>query len=56
MSEAMKFISRLKKYREELPKQTLKTIRGQALAGDVLGARKGLERLLNEGMKSDECK
>ncbi|MEI6132415.1 MAG: hypothetical protein WCQ41_06305 [Bacillota bacterium] len=56
MSEAMRFISRIKKHKDDLPKQTIKTIRGQALAGDVLGAKKGLERLLNERMKCDECK
>lgn len=41
-----KFIIELKKYRRTLPKNTLKTIRGQALAGDLEGAKKGLEKAL----------
>lgn len=40
-----KFLKELKQYRSILPKSTIKTIRGQALAGDLLGAKKGLERL-----------
>lgn len=39
------FIKELKLYREILPKNTIKTVRGQALAGDLIGAKKGLERL-----------
>lgn len=39
------FLKELKQYRSMLPKNTIKTIRGQALAGDLLGAKKGLERL-----------
>lgn len=39
---------RLKKHRHDLPKQTLKTIRGQALSGDLEGAKKGLEKALNK--------
>lgn len=39
------FIKKLKQYKELLPKNTIKTLRGQALAGDLLGAKKGLERL-----------
>lgn len=38
----------LKQYRHLTPKQTLKSIRGQALAGDLAGARKGLETALNK--------
>ncbi|HZJ98439.1 MAG TPA: hypothetical protein VFC79_00445 [Tissierellaceae bacterium] len=41
------FIKELKQYRHLIPKQTLKSIRGQALAGDLAGARKGLETALN---------
>lgn len=40
-----KIIRELKKHRETMPRQTLKTIRGQAVAGDIKGARKGLDRL-----------
>lgn len=39
------FIKELKQYKDLLPKQDFKTLRGQALAGDLLGARKGLEKL-----------
>lgn len=38
----------LKQYRHLIPKQTLKSIRGQALAGDLAGARKGLQTALNK--------
>ena len=41
-----KFVSQLKKYRNELPKQTIKTLKGQALSGDLEGARKGLGTLI----------
>lgn len=43
-----KFIKNLKNYRGRLPSNTLKTIRGQALNGDLEGAKKGLERALNK--------
>lgn len=41
------FIKELKEYIGILPKQTIKTLRGQALAGDVVGARNGLTKLLD---------
>lgn len=41
-----KFIKSLKKYKERIPRNTLKTIRGQALSGDLEGAKKGLEKAL----------
>ena len=40
------FIRLLGKYRKTLPKQQLRILRGQALAGDVAGAKKGLEKVL----------
>ncbi len=43
-TEINKFIKRLKTY--ELPKQQFKTLKGQAVAGDISGARKGLEKIL----------
>ena len=43
--ETVKFVSKLKKYRNVLPKQTIKTLRGQALSGD-LEAKKGLGAVL----------
>jgi hypothetical protein len=39
-----KIIGELKKYRKTIPRQTFKTIRGQAIAGDIEGASKGLNR------------
>lgn len=43
-----KFIRLLKQYKNILSKQQIKTMRGQALNGDLNGARKGLEKLLNK--------
>ncbi len=40
------FIRHLKNYRHLIPKQTLKTLRGQALSGDVDGANRGLAHIL----------
>lgn len=42
------FIKELKKHRHTLPKQTISTIRGQALSGDLEGAKRGLETALNK--------
>lgn len=39
------FIKELKQYRNILPKNTIKTLKGQALAGDLLWAKSGLDRL-----------
>ena len=41
-----RFIKSLKNYRGRLPSNVLKTIRGQALNGDLEGARKGLNKAL----------
>ena len=41
--EVSKFIRLLNKYK--LSKQQRKTIRGQAINGDIEGAKKGLEKL-----------
>ena len=43
------FIKALKIYKDILPKQTLKTLRGQALSGDLIGAKKGLDKALKRG-------
>jgi len=40
------FIELLKEFNGILTKQQIKTLRGQALAGDILGAMKGLERMV----------
>jgi len=54
MNEVSHFILTLKDYRNILPRQTLKTIRGQALAGDVAGAKKGLQKLIKERTMNHE--
>ena len=38
---------RLQQYRLKLTRQQYLTLRGQVLAGDSVGAMKGLERILN---------
>lgn len=43
-----RFIRSLRNYRGRLPNNILKTIRGQALNGDLEGAKKGLEKALNK--------
>lgn len=42
------FLKSLKNYRRVLPKNIIKTIRGQALNGDLEGARKGLEKAIHK--------
>ena len=42
------FLKILRSYKRTLPKQTIKTLKGQALAGDLTGAIKGLTRVLNK--------
>ena len=42
---AGEFIRRLKKYVGIVDRQTLLTLKGQALAGDLTGAKAGLERI-----------
>lgn len=43
-----KFLKELRKHKEKIPRNTLKTIRGQALSGDLEGAKKGLEKALEK--------
>ena len=40
------FIKSLNKYQDRLSKQQLKTLRGQALSGNLAGAKKSLTKLL----------
>lgn len=42
------FIKQLKTYRHLLPKQTVKTIRGQAIKGNIEAAEKGLKTALDK--------
>ena len=44
--ELQSFLGKLKACNRYLTQQQYKTLRGQAIAGDVLGACKGLEKIL----------
>ena len=44
--DTARFLMDLKMCKGVLPKQTMKTLKGQALSGDLEGARKGLRTLL----------
>jgi hypothetical protein len=46
MNKADEFISKLKIYKSILTKQQFKTLRGQALKGELEAAEKGLKKLL----------
>lgn len=46
--------SLLNKHRSQLTKQQFKTIKGQIVAGDYVGARKGLKKLLNKKKVENE--
>lgn len=43
---AREYLEKLRKHQKGLDAQTYKTLRGQALSGDVQGAEKGLQRVL----------
>ncbi|NTW70651.1 MAG: hypothetical protein HGA49_00195 [Eubacteriaceae bacterium] len=42
------YLKILRSYKRILPKQTIRTLKGQALSGDLTGAIKGLTRVMNE--------
>ena len=42
------FIKKLGRHRRELPKNIIKTLRGQALSGDLEGAKRGLKTTLSK--------
>lgn len=42
------FLHTLRAYRRQIPKQSLQTLRGQALSGDLAGARRGLAHILQK--------
>ncbi|WP_010175511.1 hypothetical protein [Bacillus coahuilensis] len=44
--DTVKFLMDLKRYKDVLPKQMMKTLKGQALSGDLEGAKKGLGTVL----------
>lgn len=45
------FLTQLKRCRGKLDRHTLLTLRGQALAGDLAGAQRGLSFLMRYGEK-----
>lgn len=45
-TERTEFLESLKSNKHNLTKQQYRTIRGQALKGDVMDARKGLQKVL----------
>lgn len=47
---AREFLDKLRLYRKSIDTQTYRTLRGQALNGDLQGAEKGLERILRRDM------
>lgn len=49
-----KFVNELRQYRHVLPRQTISTLKGQALSGDVDGAKKGLITALNKRQSKSE--
>lgn len=42
------FIKELGRYKEALPRHTIKALKGQALSGDLEGAKKGLKKVLSD--------
>ena len=48
-ANAAQFLARLKVYRDILTFQQWRTLRGQAMAGDVEGAEKGLCKIMRRG-------
>lgn len=49
MNKAYGFINKLNDYKNVFTKQQYKTLRGQALKGDLGAAEKGLDKLLKRG-------
>lgn len=49
--ETKVFLKRLKIFKKVLTVQERKTLQGQALSGDLEGAKKGLDKLLKEKRK-----
>lgn len=52
--ETIQFVRQLKRYRGKLHKQTIKTLRGQALSGNLKGAKLGLEKVLEKGVDASD--
>lgn len=45
------FMRKLKLYKNTLTLQQYRTLKGQAISSDVVGANRGLENLLKRGVK-----
>lgn len=43
---ANQFLNTLREHLDEMTRQEFKTLRGQALSGDIAGAEKGLQKIL----------
>ena len=50
------FLRELRKYEDHLTRQQFKTLRGQVLNGDCVGAKKGLKKMLNRRMQDEHTK
>lgn len=48
--KAREFLDKLRLYRKSIDTQIYRTLRGQALNGDLQGAERGLERILRRDM------
>lgn len=44
-----RFIKKLKQYNRYISKQQFKTLKGQAISGDIVGAERGLQKILQKG-------
>ena len=53
-TELSQFLDTLKFNRKNLTRQQYRTIRGQALKGDVADARKGLHKVVNGGAEGGQ--
>jgi len=50
------FLRELRKYKDHLTRQQFKTLPGQVLNGDCVGAKKGLEKISNRRMQDEHTK
>ncbi len=55
-NSTVNFLKQLKYNRYQLTAQQYRTLKGQALAGDVAGAKKGLQKLSERGCSYGGCK
>lgn len=51
----MEFFKSLDNFKKNLTSQQYKTLKGQALAGDIEGAEKGLEKLRQRTQKEEDA-